>query len=56
MFHSKYLPIDWVSWNFGDYRAIKQLENKKLKQKWINQVLTKTQGVPNLGKKPNDYE
>ena len=52
MFHSKHLPVDWGSWNFGDYRVITQLVNKKLQQKWINFVLTQTQGSPNFGQKP----
>jgi hypothetical protein len=54
MFHSKHLPVDWGSWNFGDYRVITQLVNKKLQQKWINLVLTQTQGSPNFGQKPVD--
>ena len=54
LFHSKYLPITWGSWNFGDYRAIIQLLNKNLETKWIDMVLTQTQGKPNHGKKPND--
>lgn len=53
MFHSKYLPVDWGSWNFGDYRVMTQLA-KKLKQKWINLVLTQTQGKPNFGQLPTD--
>ena len=54
MFHSKHLPVDWGSWNFGDYRVITQLAAKKLQQKWINLVLTQTQGSPNFGQKPID--
>jgi GT2 family glycosyltransferase len=54
MFHSKHLPVDWGSWNFGDYRVITQLVNKKLQQKWINFVLTQTQGSPNFGQQPKD--
>jgi glycosyltransferase involved in cell wall biosynthesis len=52
MFHTKYLPVDWGSWNFGDYRVMTQLVEKKLQQKWINLVLTQTQGRPNLGQTP----
>ena len=51
MFHSKHLPVDWGSWSYGDYRVLSQLQ-KKLKLKWINQVLTKTQGMPNNGRPP----
>lgn len=54
MFHSKHLPVDWGSWNFGDYRVISQLISKNLQQKWINLVLTQTQGKPNFGQKPID--
>lgn len=54
MFHSKHLPVDWGSWNFGDYRVITQLAAKKLQQKWINLVLTQTQGNPNFGQQPID--
>ena len=53
MFHSKHLPVDWGSWNFGDYRVMTQLA-KKLKEKWINVVLTQTQGKPNFGQTPNN--
>jgi glycosyltransferase involved in cell wall biosynthesis len=53
MFHTKHLPVDWGSWNFGDYRVMTQLA-KKLKQKWINAVLTQTQGKPNFGQQPED--
>jgi hypothetical protein len=51
MFHSKYLPVRWYSWNFGDYRVIVEL-SKKIKQRWINSVLTQTQGKPNYGGTP----
>jgi len=51
MFHSKHLPVDWGSWNFGDYRVISSL-TKRLQQKWIDLVLTQTQGSPNYGQKP----
>ena len=55
MFHTKYLPVDWGSWNFGDYRVMTQLVmTKKIKQKWINLVLTQTQGKPNFGQIPID--
>ena len=53
MFHSKHLPVDWVAWNFGDYRVMSKLA-EKLQQKWINLVLTQTQGRPNYGQKPVD--
>ena len=53
MFHSKHLPVDWGSWNFGDYRVISSLV-KKISMKWINLVLTQTQGKPNFGGIPND--
>jgi hypothetical protein len=52
MFHTKYLPVDWGSWSYGDYRVIAQLLSKKLKPKWINSVLTQTQGNPNHGNSP----
>jgi len=51
MFHSKYLPVDWGSWTFGDYRAVNYLANDlKLEQKWINKQLTKTQKGFSYGK------
>jgi len=53
MFHTKHLPVDWGSWSYGDYRVLRQL-SKKLKQKWINLILTQTQGKPNNGKPPED--
>jgi len=53
MFHTKHLPVDWGSWSYGDYRVLRQL-SKKLKQKWINLILTQTQGKPNNGKQPED--
>ena len=53
MFHSKHLPVHWYSWNFGDYRVIVEL-SKKIKQRWINSVLTQTQGQPNRGQQPKN--
>jgi len=50
MFHSKYLPVDWGSWSFGDFRVGRQLLAKGLKPKWIDLILTETQGKPNNGK------
>jgi len=50
IFHSKHLPVEWGSWNFGDFRVISKLV-EKLKAKWIKLVLTETQGKPNLGQK-----
>jgi len=50
MFHSKYLPVDWGSWSYGDYRVYMQLLNKGLKLKWIDLVLTETQDKPKNGK------
>jgi len=52
-FHSKHLPVDWGSWNFGDYRVMTQLAGK-ISQKWVDLVLTQTQGRPNLGRQPID--
>lgn len=54
MFHSKHLPVDWGSWSYGDFRVITQLLSKKLKPRWIDLVLTQTQGMPNNGKPPID--
>ena len=54
MFHTKHLPVDWGSWNFGDYRVMTQLVAKNLQHKWINLVLTQTQGKPNFGQIPID--
>jgi hypothetical protein len=51
MFHSKHLPVDWGSWSYGDYRVISKLV-KKLEQRWINLVLTQTQGMANNGRPP----
>jgi hypothetical protein len=53
MFHSKHLPVDWGSWSYGDFRVVSQLLAKKLKPKWIDLVLTETQGTPNNGRIPN---
>jgi hypothetical protein len=52
MFHSKHLPVDWGSWSYGDFRVASQLLAKKLKPKWIDLVLTQTQGRPNNGRMP----
>ena len=51
MFHTKHLPVDWGSWSYGDYRVLREL-SKKLKHKWINLILTQTQGRPNNGRNP----
>lgn len=52
MFHSKHLPLThWYSWNFGDYRVMIQL-TQKLKQRWLNSILTQTQGRANHGTTP----
>lgn len=53
MFHSKHLPVDWGSWSYGDFRVISQL-TQKIKPKWINYILTQTQGNPNNGKQPKN--
>jgi hypothetical protein len=53
MFHSKHLPVDWGSWSYGDFRVASQLLAKKLKPKWIDLILTQTQGTPNNGRSPN---
>jgi len=50
MFHSKHLPVDWGSWSYGDFRVASQLLAKKLKPRWIDLVLTETQGRPNNGR------
>jgi hypothetical protein len=50
MFHSKHLPVDWGCWSLGDYRVVSSLE-KKLNVKWIDRVLTGTQGKPNRGRR-----
>jgi hypothetical protein len=52
MFHSKHLPVDWGSWSYGDFRVVSQLLAKKLKPRWIDLVLTETQGRPNNGQPP----
>jgi hypothetical protein len=49
-FHSKHLPVDWGDWSYGDFRVCSQLIKKGLKPKWIDMVLTETQGVPRHGK------
>jgi hypothetical protein len=54
MFHSKHLPVDWGSWSYGDFRVASQLLAKKLKPKWIDLVLTQTQGRPNNGRTPEE--
>ncbi len=49
MFHSKHLPVKWPGHSVGDYKVISQL-SEKLSTKWIDKVLTKTQGKPNNGR------
>lgn len=47
--HSSYKP-DWGNLSFGDYRAATQLLKMGLKIKWIDLVLTQTQGGPHNGR------
>lgn len=49
-FHSKHLPVDWGCYSYGDYRVGKQLEEKGLKLKFINVILTRTQNGAHNGK------
>jgi hypothetical protein len=42
-FHTKHLPVDWGNISYGDYRVAWQLQQKGLKVKWIDMVLTSTQ-------------
>lgn len=46
LFHSKYLPVPWQAIPAGDFHVIEYL-SKKLKVKWVNKVLTGTQGGQN---------
>lgn len=48
-FHTKHLPVEWGIYSYGDYRVGKQLESK-LKIKWLNKVLTRTQNGAHGGK------
>jgi len=43
LFHSKHLPVPWLAQPAGDFHVIDYL-SKKLKVKWVNKVLTGTQG------------
>lgn len=43
LFHSKHLPVPWKAMPAGDFHVIEHL-SKKLKVKWVNKVLTGTQG------------
>ena len=45
-FHCKHLPVPWEARRMGDYHVISTLA-KKLKVKWIDRVLTGTQGAKN---------
>jgi hypothetical protein len=49
-FHTKHLPVKWTNLSYGDYRAGKELENRGLKIRWVNEVLTRTQAGPHSGK------
>jgi len=46
LFHSKHLPVPWMAQPAGDFHVIDYL-SKKLEVKWINKVLTGTQGERN---------
>ena len=46
LFHSKHLPVPWKAMPAGDFHIIEYL-SKKLKVKWVNKVLTGTQGGKN---------
>jgi len=46
LFHSKYLPVPWQAIPAGDFHVIEYLA-KRLKVKWVNKILTGTQGEPN---------
>ena len=46
LFHSKHLPVPWKAMPAGDFHVIEYL-SKKLKVKWVNKVLTGTQGGKN---------
>ena len=48
-FHSKHLPVDWGRLSYGDYRVAWQLQQKGLKIKWVDMVLTQTQNGANNG-------
>jgi len=46
LFHSKHLPVPWQARPAGDFHVIEYL-SKKLEVKWIDKVLTGTQGGKN---------
>lgn len=46
LFHSKHLPVPWKAMPAGDFHVIEYL-SKRLKVKWVNKVLTGTQGGMN---------
>lgn len=45
-FHSKHLPVPWEARRMGDFHVIDTL-SKKLKVKWVDKLLTGTQGKKN---------
>jgi hypothetical protein len=52
LFHSKHLPVPWEARPAGDFHVIEHL-SKKLEVKWVDKVLTGTQGGKNHhGKTP----
>jgi len=52
LFHSKHLPVPWEARPAGDFHVIEYL-SKKLEVKWVDKVLTGTQGGKNHhGKTP----
>ena len=53
MFNSKHLPVDWGSWSYGDFRVVSEILIKKINPRWIDFVLTETQGKPNNGQPPS---
>lgn len=46
LFHSKHLPVPWKAMPASDFNVVDYL-SKKLKVKWVNKVLTGTQGDRN---------
>lgn len=46
LFHSKHLPVPWQAKPAGDFTVIEHL-SKKLEVKWVNKILTGTQGGKN---------
>ena len=49
-FHTKWLPVKWSTWSYGDFRIIRELvEDKGINPKFLNKILTSTQAGAHNG-------